>query len=94
MLTSTLRKLEIHMVKTESRSLSLTLYANHIKVHQRQIRPETYTETQIRPETLKFLEGRIKETLEVTGTFKEFLNRMAIAQEIMSRVKNVTNIKF
>jgi hypothetical protein len=50
-----LGKLDIHMQKTETRSLSLTLYQNQLRVDQRPY---------IRPETLKQLQEVVGNTLE------------------------------
>jgi hypothetical protein len=60
-----LRKLDIHMEKTEARPLSLTLHKNNSKwVKHLNVRPGTY----------KLLEENIGKTLENVGICNVFLN--------------------
>jgi hypothetical protein len=68
-----LGKLDIHMQKTENRSLFFTLYQNQIK------------DLIIRSETLKQLQEAVRNTLQQIGIGKNFLNRTQKAQSAAKR---------
>jgi hypothetical protein len=69
-----LGKLDIHMYKTETRHLSLSLY----KINSKWI-----NNLNVRPETLQINIGK---TLRNRGLGKDFPNRTPIAQEITARI--------
>jgi hypothetical protein len=72
-----LGKLDIHMYKTESRSMSFTLY----KINSKWIK-----DLDIRPETLKQLLEVEGNTLEYIGIGNDFLNRTQKAQHLRETV--------
>jgi hypothetical protein len=65
------------MQKTETGSLSLTLYKNQFKTDQ---------DLNVRPKTLKPLLANIRKTHEDIGIGNSFLNMTPIAQEMRARV--------
>jgi hypothetical protein len=77
-----LGKLDIHMFKTETRSLSFT------KINSKWIK-----DLNIRPETLKQLQEVIGNTLEHPGTGNNFLSRTQKAQHLRERMDKWDCIK-
>jgi hypothetical protein len=75
-----LGKLNSHMQKTETRSLSFTLYLNQLEVDQR-------------PETLKQLQEVLGNALEYIGIGNDFLSRTQKAQHLRERMNKWECIK-
>jgi hypothetical protein len=71
-----LGKLDICLQKTETISLSLTLYKYQLKV-----------DLSLRPETLKQLQEVVGNAMEHIGIGSNFLNRTPVAQQIQERLK-------
>jgi hypothetical protein len=72
-----LRKLDTHMQKTESRSMSVTLYKYQLKV---------YKDLNISPETLKLVQEKAGNTVELMCIGNNFLNRMQKAHQLRERI--------
>jgi hypothetical protein len=66
-------KLDSYMWKTETRSVSFSLYQNHLKVIK---------DINIRLETLKKLQEAVRKTLDQIGIVSNFLNRTQKAQHL------------
>jgi hypothetical protein len=72
-----LGKLDICMQKTETRSMSFTLYKYQLK---------WIRDLNIRPETLKLVQERAGNALELMGRGNKFLNRIQMAQQLRERI--------
>jgi hypothetical protein len=79
-----LGKLDIHMQKTKTRSLSFTLYQNQLK---------WIKDLDIRPETLKQLQDAVGNTREQKGIENDFLNRTQKAQHLREAMNKCDCIK-
>jgi hypothetical protein len=76
-----LGKLDICMQKTESRSLSFTLYK-----YQRTLRSDL-KDLKIRHEKFEASAGKTRKTLAATGIIgKDFLSRSQMAQQLRERI--------
>jgi hypothetical protein len=68
-----LRKLDICMQKTETRSRSATLYS---------INSKWTKDFNIRPETLKLVQKKAGNTLKLVGIGNDFLSRTQITEQL------------
>jgi hypothetical protein len=66
-----------YMLKTETTSMSFTLYKYQLKVDE---------DLDIKPETLKLVQERLGNTLELTGIGNDFLNRTQTAQQLREKI--------
>jgi hypothetical protein len=78
-----LGKLNVHMQKTKTRSLPLTLYKSQFKVDQN---------LYISPKILKLLQKK-KKTLEDVDIGNDFLTRTPMAQKIRARIDKWDGLK-
>jgi hypothetical protein len=72
-----LTKLDIHMYKIETRSLSLILGKNELKC---------ITDLNLKSKTQKLLEENIREILQNIVLANDFLNRTFTAEQISARM--------
>jgi hypothetical protein len=79
-----LGKLDICMQKTETRSISFTLYRYQLK---------WIKDINRRSETLKLMQERAANTLELIGTGSKFLNRTQMIQQLRERIDEWDYIK-
>jgi hypothetical protein len=79
-----LGKVVIHLQKTETRSMFITLTS---------INSKWINDLNIRPETLKLVQERAGNTLEVIGIGKDFINRIPAAQQLRERMDKWDFIK-
>jgi hypothetical protein len=77
-------KLENHIWKTESRSVTFTLYQNQLKCIK---------DLNIRPDTMKQLQDEGGNTREQSGRRNNFLNRTQKAQHLRDRMNKWVCIK-
>jgi hypothetical protein len=80
-----LGKLDIHLQKTEIRSMFVTLYRYQHK---------WIKNINIRPETLKLVQERAENTLVAIGIGNGFLSRTQVAQQLRERTEKWDYMKF
>ena len=77
-------KLEIHMLQSEIKPLSLTLHKTQLKMDH---------DLGIRPETLHLIEEKVGRNLQLVGLGLDFLNGTPKAQKIQARINNWDRLK-